>query len=78
MDTEKLASAAGAASWPEIQRVGNLFELVGQGALSEPLAAMLDKRRKRPVLLRPDSDSRRTHFDKRWSRFINEEVESDL
>jgi predicted transcriptional regulator of viral defense system len=75
---EKLASAARAASWPEVQRVGYLLERVGQDALAEPLAAMLGKRRKRSALLRPDSGARGAPFDKRWSLFINEEVEPDL
>jgi predicted transcriptional regulator of viral defense system len=78
IDPRKLASAARAASLPEVQRAGYLFELVGQDALSEPLAAMFENRRKRPVSLRPDIDKRRAPFDKRWSLFINEKVEPDL
>ena len=78
IDTNKLALAAQTARGPEVQRVGYLFELVGHNALSEPLAAMLAKRRKRPVALRPDVNTRTAHFDERWSLYINDEVEPDL
>jgi predicted transcriptional regulator of viral defense system len=78
LDPNKLAAAAETASCPEVQRIGYLFELVGQHALAEPLAAMLDNRRKRPVLLRPTTNSKDAPFSERWALFINEEVEPDL
>lgn len=78
IDSNKLASSAATASWPEVQRIGYLLELVGLDSLSEPLAALLDTRRKRPLLLRPDADSEKAPFIERWGLFINEKVEPDL
>lgn len=78
IDPSKLVTAATTASWSEVQRTGYLLQLVGNEHLAESLAVLLDSRRKRPALLKPDSEFEGATFDERWYLHINEQIEPDL
>jgi predicted transcriptional regulator of viral defense system len=78
IDPKKLAVSAELAAVPEVQRVGYLFQLVGQEALAASLTELLASRRTRLVLLRPDVEGKGKPIDKRWNLIINEDVEPDL
>ncbi len=78
INLDKLAVAAGAASIPDVQRAGYLFELTGHAQMARRLEEYLSTRRVRPALLRPGADSDGDPFDERWRLVINDQVEPDL
>ena len=63
---------------PDAQRLGYLLDLVNQDTLADPLAAWLNQRRSRPVLLRVGMEAKNRKADNRWSVIPNEVVEADL
>lgn len=78
IDPGKLAAAALESSHSEVQRAGYLLELVGHDALATPLAELVSSRRRRPILLRSDLNSKGASLDERWQILVNEKVEPDL
>lgn len=78
IDPEKLAAAASLASLSETRRAGYLFQIVGREVLAEALEKVATAYWAKPSLLRPDVSEAGAPLDKRWSLYLNENVEPDL
>ena len=78
LDPVAVAKMADSYSLPDAQRLGYLLELLGERDLTGPLAAWLDARRHRPVLLAPGEANNEASPDPRWRIIPNVTVEADL
>jgi predicted transcriptional regulator of viral defense system len=78
LDPIVLVELAPSYAVPEVQRLGFLLERVGEPALAASLAAWLESRRHRPVLLAPRQAGGEVPPDPRWRVIPNEPVEADL
>jgi predicted transcriptional regulator of viral defense system len=78
IDAAKLARLAAKAPAAAVQRLGYLLERLGLAELAEPLAEVINSRRKRAVLLRPDLDEGSPGHDPRWYVIANQEIESEI
>ena len=63
---------------PDVQRLGYLLALVGEGELAEPLAGWLAHRRTTVVRLRTDRPKGNADVDPRWRLISNEHLDIDL
>ncbi len=77
MDAQALVSIAHLVRLPDVQRLGYLLDVVGEGNLAGPLSKWLDTRRPRTVPLRPGEPAD-VGLDQRWHVLPNEELEVDL
>jgi len=73
-----LAKLADFYAVPDVQRLGYLFEKVGEHDLARPLAEWLEKHRYRQVLLVPGKPLGRRSANPKWRILPNERVEVDL
>jgi predicted nucleotidyltransferase/predicted transcriptional regulator of viral defense system len=78
IDADRLAALARTRPAPEVQRLGYLFDVLGEPRLAEAIAASLEGRRLRPVALVPGAPAERVAADARWRVVANEPVEADL
>ena len=62
----------------EVQRIGYLLELLGESTLAKPLAALLDGRQYRPVLLVPGQARGSASPVSGWHIIPNATVEADF
>jgi predicted transcriptional regulator of viral defense system len=77
IEAEALVAVARRVRIPEVQRLGYLLDLVGEGRIAKPLAAWLRDRRPRTILLRPDGPPNGGR-DPRWNVVPNEKLALDL
>jgi len=77
LDSQALVRMAHLVRIPDVQRLGYLLDVVGEGDLAGPLAKWLNRRRPRAVFLRPGEQSH-VDIDKRWHVLPNVELEIDL
>ena len=75
---DRLVEIAPMVQLPDVQRLGYLLSLVGQGPLADPLADWLARRRTSIVRLRTDMPRGDADIDHRWRLVPNEEVEVDV
>ncbi len=78
IDQDKLVDIAPHVHLPDVQRLGYLLSVVGEGPLVEPLARWLAGRRTTRVRLRTDLPKGDVDLDPRWRLFPNEQVDIDL
>lgn len=78
IDRELLVEVAPLVRLPDVQRLGYLLTLVGEGRLADPLAGWLAQRRTTVVRLRTDKPNGVAGIDPRWRLVPNEEVDIDL
>jgi predicted transcriptional regulator of viral defense system len=78
LDRARLPQIAPLVSLPDVQRLGYLLDLVGDGDLAEPLAGWLAERRTTVVRLRTDRPRGVAKIVPRWRLIPNERVEVDL
>jgi len=78
LDGSRLTEVAACVRLPDVQRLGYLLSIVGEGKLTEPLAAWLKERRTTVVRLRTDRPPGDADVDPCWRLIPNEEVETDL
>ena len=78
IDRDRLVDIAPHVHLPDVQRLGYLLSVVGEGELAEPLASRLAGRRTTVVRLRTDLPKGDADLDPRWRLFPNEQVDIDL
>ncbi len=78
IDRDRLVDIAPRVHLPDVQRLGYLLSVVGEGQLCDPLATWLAKQRTTVVRLRTDLPKGDADLDRRWRLFPNEQVEIDL
>lgn len=78
IDRDRLVDIAPHVQLPDVQRLGYLLSVVGEGNLAEPLAGWLAGRRTTIVRLRTDLPKGDVDLDPRWRLFPNEQVDIDL
>ena len=78
LNRARLLQIAPLVNLPDVQRLGYLLDLVGEGDLAEPLAGWLAERRTTVVRLRTDRPRGVARIVTRWRIFPNERVEFDL
>lgn len=78
IDRDRLVDVAPHVQLPDVQRLGYLLSVVGEGELAEPLAGWLSARRTTVVLLRTDRPRGEGEVDPRWRLVPNEQVDIDL
>ena len=78
IDRDRLVDIAPRVHLPDVQRLGYLLSVAGEGELAEPLATWLAGRRTTIVRLRTDLPKGDVDFDPRWRLFPNEQVDIDL
>jgi hypothetical protein len=78
LDPVALANLADSYAVPDAQRLGYLLELLDHRELARPLAAWIEARRHRPVLLAPGQATGKAPLHPRWRVVANETVEPDL
>ncbi len=76
MDAQKLVSIAHLVRLPDVQRLGYVLDVLGEGNLAGPLSKWLDTRRPRAIPLRPGEPAN-VEVDPRWHVLPNEELELD-
>ncbi|MBX9877229.1 MAG: type IV toxin-antitoxin system AbiEi family antitoxin [Candidatus Obscuribacterales bacterium] len=78
MNAQKLIAAADTGvELAVVQRLGYFMELVEKSKLVEPLHEWLVAKSPRTIALRSDLDFDKAALNRRWSIYINEEVEAD-
>lgn len=78
IDRDRLVDIAPHVHLPDVQRLGYLLSVIGEGELAEPLASWLAGRRTTIVRLRTDLPKGDADLDPRWRLFPNEQVDIDL
>ena len=78
LNGQKLVEIAPHVRLPDVQRLGYLLTLVGEGGIAKPLAAWLTSRRVTVVRLRTDRPAGDAGVDARWRLVPHEEVDIDL
>lgn len=78
LDPATLVKLAPNYAISEVQRIGYLLELLGESKLAKPLAAWLDDRRYRPVLLVPGQARGGASPVSGWRIIPNATVEADF
>lgn len=78
IDADRLVQVADLVQLPDVQRLGYLLTVVGQGELADPLARWLAKRRTTIVHLRTDRPRGDVEVDSRWRLIPNEMIDIDL
>lgn len=76
LDADALALVGRSRPSPELQRLGYLLDVVGNGRLADPLLRVLSERRTRPVPLSPGGP-RVDGTSRPWKIIPNEVVEVD-
>lgn len=61
-----------------VQRLGYLLEFLGKAKLASSLYEWLKSQSPRTTTLRPDADSETAPLNRRWSLYVNEQIEPDL
>jgi len=77
IDRERLLHIAPHVRLPDVQRLGYLLSLVGEGELAAPLAGWLAERRTTVVRLRTDRPEGEAEIVPRWRLVPNEQVDID-
>lgn len=60
-----------------VQRLGYLLDLLEKPRLADPLHDWLNSQSPRITSVRPDVDSENTPLNRKWSLYINEQIEPD-
>lgn len=63
---------------PTLQRLGYIFELLGQNHFADAISKYLNKHRLNKSALNPYLSSKKGEFSNQWKLIINEQIESDL
>jgi len=77
MDARALVNIAHVVRLPDVQRLGYLLDVIGEGDLARPLAKWLETRKPRAILLRPGIPTDAV-IDRRWHVLPNVEFEDEL
>jgi predicted transcriptional regulator of viral defense system len=75
LDGDALAGIAPCVQLPDVQRLGYLLTIVGEGERAAPLAAWLSQRRTTIVRLRTDMPAGEVDVDPQWRLIPNEQVD---
>ena len=78
IDPEKLATAAGTAPVPWVQRLGYLLDHLGFSAKTAALKAHVRKHARVSALLLPKAPGARGRRNKDWRLYVNAKVEAEL
>lgn len=78
IDRDRLVDIAPHVQLPDVQRLGYLLTVVGEGQLADPLAGWLAQRRTTVVQLRTDRPRGDSDIDPRWRLIPNEQVDTDV
>lgn len=78
LDPDKLTAGAERVARSDVQRLGWLLELVGESAIADALAEVLQAERLLSIPLTSSRESNNAPLDPRWRILVNDEVEPDL